>query len=298
MLNIGIDDEEGFFYEGKGTYGRAIWPSPIITPARIALPSDGPPRAVPSSNWTADQYRFREDYFDPVSHIRRGRFYTTGNASHAEWHVQPHPAKPQEASQAGSSDLIKRLETFHGTSIWTKFFRKAAVEQPMVIMGLDERFTIWAIVNLEVISTGEELVTLKARQGIGILPDIDTTEIPDTHAADLLQRLEKFVDCVHRADPQTVIDRARDAASQTLLALYRCGVEDAKDLSKMAARLEDDKKHVAANIARILAKLHSRGKPSEQARRPTMRSVREKDAQFAAQCVGMLLCEIGWADWR
>jgi hypothetical protein len=51
-----------------------------------------------------------------------------------------------------------------------------------------------------------------------------------------------------------------------------------------------------AAAAKIIARLHARAKPAEEARRP-MRPVREQDAELATQCVGTILCELGWAEW-
>jgi hypothetical protein len=212
--------------------------------------------------------------------------------------VQPHPAFPKEGLRADSLGVQKWLDTFHGFSFQNRYLNRK-VEQPLVLLGLDDRFTIWTVINLEVISTGEELVTLKARRGIGVLPVIETRSVPDGYQAKVQESLESFIDEVHRAAPISVIDRARDAASQVLLAYYGgTAGKRAPDLSALARRLTDDEKYVAANSANIIALLHSRGKPSERTRRPTMRSIREEDAQLATQCLGTLLCEVGWAEWR
>tara|TARA_R110001599_G_scaffold243206_4_gene442960 strand:+ start:3056 stop:3847 length:792 start_codon:yes stop_codon:yes gene_type:complete len=260
--------------------------------------SDGPLRAVQSNDSIFDQYRFREDYFDPISHIRRGRFYSAKDQDKGNWHVQPHPALPQEAADTGPLGLQKTLETFRGVSIWAQFFKESHVEQPLVLFGRDERFTIWTIISLEVISTEEELITLKARRGIGVLPVIDFDKIKEPHAVRVREALDAFVDEVHRAAPISVIDRARDAASQILLAHFQSDNGPPKDLMELAKRLEGEKKIIAAGAAKIIARLHSRGKPTEREKYPEMRPIREEDAQLAIQCVGTLLCELGWADWR
>ena len=110
--------------------------------------------------------------------------------------------------------------------------------------------------------------------------------------------MDAFVDEVHRAAPISVIDRARDAASQILLAHYQSDNGPPKDLMDLAKQLEGHKKIIAAGAAKIIARLHSRGKPTEREKRREMRAIREEDAQLAIQCVGTLLCELGWADWR
>jgi hypothetical protein len=79
------------------------------------------------------------------------------------------------------------------------------------------------------------------------------------------------------------------------LAHFGLTGSEAKDLSELAKRLGDDRK-IITNAAGIIARLHARAKPVERAKRP-MRKIREQDAQFATQCLGTILCELGWADW-
>ncbi len=295
MLNIGIDTSQGLIYEGSGRYGRAVWPSPIITPAKIIFETEGPLIAERSSDDITSACRFREDYYDPVSRIRRGRFYFAEGHQPAEWFVQPHPAVPLERAERTGDEIRKYLQTFAGNPIWHKYI-KGKPEQPLVLLGLDDRFTIWKIIDIEAISTGEDLVTLKARGSLGILPVIDRTKVRESFQAQVFESLDAFADEAHRSGPVSVIDRARDAASQILLAYFDAEGKDAKDLGDMARRLEDKEKAIASWAAKIIARLHARAKPVERAKR-AMPPVREQDAELAIQCVGTILCELGWAKW-
>lgn len=91
---IGIDQNTSLFYEGSlSLYGHAIWPSPFMSiAAHVGALSD----------WKRDlgivrienaPMLFREDSFDPVARVRRGRLYTRrASENPAPWHVQRHPA--------------------------------------------------------------------------------------------------------------------------------------------------------------------------------------------------------------
>lgn len=81
-----------------------------------------------------------------------------------------------------------------------------------------------------------------------------------------------------------------------MLAYFNLQKEDAQDLGKLIKRLETEGRIIAENAANIIARLHARAKPSEQEKRQ-LRPIREQDADLAVQCVGMLLCEIGFAEW-
>lgn len=294
MINIGIEKHQGLVYEIDGDRGRPVWPTPVITAAIFVHPSDGAMKAESSTNVFG--YRFREDSYDPIARIRRGRFYTAeGSSQPKSCLVSPHPAAPMESIARDVHAHNKSLEVFYGNPIWHKHL-DGKRELPLVLLGADERFTAWTIISVEAIMTGEDLVTLKARSSFGILPKMIDARVPDAFRTKLLETLAAFADEVHRASPVSVIDRARDAASYALLAYFQLQGSDAQDLAKLIKRLQDKNKAIAANAANIISRLHARAKPSEQERRE-LRSIREKDAELATQCLGALLCELDFAEW-
>lgn len=293
MISIGIEKSQGLVYEGSIGLGRGVWPTPIITPAKIISENEG--KLVAESATNAFGFRFREDYFDPISRIRRGRFYFGQGMQPQSWYVQPHPSMPMEG-QLPANTLQKSLETFQGWSIWNQI--SDSRNQQLVLLGMDDRFTVWRVINIEAISTGEDLVTLKARSGFGILPKINDDKVPKAFRELVEESLNGFLDEVHRSAPVSIIDRARDAASQILLAYFNLTGKDAKDLGDLARKLEDELKMVvASSAAKIIARLHARAKPVER-HKQELRPIREQDAELATQCVGVILCEIGWANWQ
>ncbi len=293
MINIGIEKNHGLLYEGDMGAGRGVWPTPIITPATFVYPSDEEMVAHKSSDVFG--YRFREDSFDPIARVRRGRFYCAQGQQPQQWRVSHHPGFPWDAIAKDIHGHSKSLETFYGNPIYYKYIQ-GKKELPLVLLGVDDRFTAWTIISVEAISSGEDLVTLKARNSFGILPRMLDEKVPEAFRAKLNETLETFTDEVHRSAPASVIDRARDVMAHVLLAYFDLRGENAKDLSLLAKKLEDDKKFIGANSAKIVAQLHARAKPSEQEKRH-LRPIREQDADLAVQCVGVLLCEIGFAEW-
>lgn len=294
MVVIGIEENHGLVYEGDGNYGRGIWPTPVITHAKFAYPSDGDLTAHSSSDRFG--YRFREDSFEPITRIRRGRFYQASNSLHKQWVCTPHSGFPLNTIDLQVQAKSKTLETFYGNSIWYEHIQ-GKKKLPVVLLGVDNRFTAWTIINVEAIATGEDLVTLKARDSFGILPTIIDTKIPEAFRAKLNETLNTFTDEVHRSSPVSVIDRARDVATYALLAYFNLKKNDAQDLGKLIKLLREEKMIIAENVANIIARLHARAKPSEQEKRE-MSQIREQDAELAVQCVGTLLCEIGFAEWK
>ena len=291
MINIGIERHTGLVYEGDGSFWRGVWPTPVITPAMFVPPNENL-KAESSSN--AFGYRFREDSFDPTSRIRRGRFYCAGEVQPKHCQAMRHPGWPFDHITPGVHVHGKMLETFNGNPIWHKYISGKNI-LPLVVLGVDDRFTVWRIIDVEAISTGEDLVTLKARGSFGILPQIKNGEIPEAFQAKLNEALSTFVDEAHRSSPVSVIDRARDAATQALLASFNLQGQTAQDLGRLIKRLEDESQVIAASAAKIIARLHARAKPSEQEKHE-LPSIREQDSELAIQCLGSLLYELGFAE--
>lgn len=292
MLMLGIHEDTGFVYEGRSNNGRVVWPSPVITPAKIQFPSEGPLKAETSNASPVDVIRFREDFYDPIARIRRGRFYEAQGSQPQQWFLEPHPATPSDHRETKGGKIAERLNTYFGNPIWPKFF-KDNNERPFVILGKEERYTIWKIVDVEAIATGEDLVTLKAQSSLGILPTLHTHRLPESMRTKIEESIDGLLNEVNRSSPVSVVDRSRDAASHILIGHF----DETKELSALASRLEEEKRYIAANAARIIARFHSRAKPVEKEKR-AMRPIREEDAQLATQCVGVVLCELGWGDWE
>lgn len=288
MTILGIDKHEGLVYEGDGRLGRMLWPTPVITAAKIIFESEQEIVSERADNPFG--YRFREDFFDPISRIRRGRFYVANESQPTQWFVPNHPIVMGAIGPAQ-----KLLETFSSRGIWHQYLDKKD-EHPIVLLGVDNRFTIWTVISIEVISSGEELVTLKARSSLGVLPRLDINKIPEDFRSRVQQCLNAFRDEVYRSGPTSVIDRARDAASQILLAHFNLKGLAAKDLGELIKMLDGEQQAVIQSTAKIIARFHARAKPVEKQRRD-LRDIREQDAELATQCLGTILCELGWAEW-
>jgi hypothetical protein len=295
VRNIGIDISEGLVYELDGFRGHPVWPMPVITKAKFVYPSQDPLEADASMNILG--YRFREDSFDPISRIRRGRFYRTPESGSLSQNctVANHPARPFEGIAHDIHGRSKQLDIFYGDLIWQNFL-KGKREKPLVLLGIDERFTVWSIVNIEAISTGEDLVTLKGRNSFGLLPSLNEGKIPEKLRAKLVESLDTFADEIHRSSPTSVVDRARDVATYVLLAYLDVQGADSKDLGTLIKRLEGQELVIASSSATIINRLHARGKAVEQEKR-ALRPIREEDAELVTHCVGNLLCELGMAEW-
>jgi hypothetical protein len=294
MFGIGFHQDEHAFYEGQIGYGRAITPSPVLSVATfISKPSD---RAeIPESGTQITKYVFREDSFDPVTRIRRGRIYAwaDGYAQPHRWRVQPYPGSDDELQLARfQGPVTKDLLSW---AAWPAFQHLGPRSPVLVALGSKNAYTLWRVVDIERIVTGEDLLTLRAHNSLGILPALNLPAIPADGREKVAQTVEKLANAAYTvSEPETIVDLARAAAQWCLgtwLADKRGKPElKGKDLGRLIDEFEDREKDVAMLVGRF----HSRAKPNE-AHNYQSRPVTTEDAEFCLASIGLLLRELGWA---
>jgi len=293
---IGIDRDSEMVFEGNSYYGaHVVWPSPMLTPAKFISASDN--QVQPARYDTYTDYLFREDTFDPVTRVRRGRFYKSNQTQPERWTVMISPP-------ISASGLLQDKSAF-------TYFSCPKSEMPafddeiqqLVVLGTSDAFSLWSVIDRELIFTREVVVTLKARQTLGALPEINWGLVPDSSGL-VKEKLDSLVDDVYRAGSESVVDRAREAATAIISSyLQSVGVTEAsgKDLGALTDLLDKrNGKHVQRILrcaAEIPQRLHSRAKHAEQEMRDYMRPIRKQDAELAVQCIGVMLCDLGWAKW-
>jgi hypothetical protein len=187
-------------------------------------------------------------------------------------------------------------------SIVSAELKALGIPYPVVVLGKGTSSTIWRIINIEAGFTGEELVTLKARQSMGALPELDMGKMRDINGSNIQEALQTLEDDYHLASPESVVDRANEAATRILnafLALMGRSTQDSlnKAITEAGKLDQKDKKEIVRNAADIVRLLHGRTKYAVQKDKNT-RDVREQDAELAMQCIGVMLCDLGWAAWR
>ena len=282
---LGVEIHTGVAYEpGTGCW-REVWPTPIVSLAAFITPEQPKVDALPSLSEAGPKtIIFREDSFDATTRIRRGRFY--------------------QSNRNINSTRVRFRDATEATAYVHHFFMYGhRPNAKLVAIGVED--SIWRILGAERISTGEWMVTLKARGGAGLLPEINADAIPEAGRSEVIKAVNRMVDVAHRETPGSIVDVARNTAP-LLMTVYAAALEvDAskqrevrhKDLGKVCAHFEHDsqlkQQEVAIATGRILARLHPRNKPNEQ-RRYDLRPVTEDDATFAVSAIGLLLNEFRW----
>lgn len=294
---IAVDPDRRLFFEGSSCYGHAIWPSPVVSLATV-IKSDADWKHIPKSDALAPlSLVFREDFFDPVTRIRRGRFYIGPNQQPQDWYVQQHPAFFDAAGPRNAEGYLRK--SLFGFNPWpTMLELKGCRDSALVAIGIADAFSLWRVIDIERVSTREDLVTLRARASFGVLPELDESSIPINGRKAVLESVSKAADTAYRLGPESVIDRCRDAAQAALGVWMSDALGELKwrehDLGRQLERLRGQGRVVLESSASVIARLHARVKPNEQVRLEA-RIPTEEDAECALSLLGMLLRELGWA---
>jgi len=292
---LGIDPDKPVYYEGSRTAAVAIWPSCFLSLATIIHTDNDWVNVPKTSNLGLAPLIFREDHFDAVTRIRRGRFYNRDQGGQPQpWSVQQHPSIPSDARRLNKDALVQtNLFGFYEWSARTNFPKPLG--SLTVALGIQGATSLWRVVDVEHISTGEDLVTLKAKSNMGMLPEIVEERIPKTAQRSVLERINNLIDTAYRSGADSVIDRCRDLASAVLNGHYEATHSEAStmDLGELVKIASKDQRYLVENASRLLTLLHARTKPSERNRRGTP-APGDEDAALALECVGLILREVGW----
>lgn len=297
---LAIDFDSNLVYEGRSGYGRAVWPVPVVSIATL-IDHEEALSEIPGVNDLAfANLVFREDSFDSVSRLKRGRFYSfLDGTRNPVWNVQIHPMLPGESRLANGNGWIqKQLWNWHVCSFSSRI--KSYSRLPLVALGTANAHSLWRIVGIEAMINGEELVTLRLQANLGVLPDVDADKIPEISRQKLMESVDKLVETVYRAGPESIVSRCRDAAAAILGAFLwdqdpKAPVKDLGDLIKILKKPQDqEQKTMIISTATIIARLHPREKPNEQIGR-NLRPILEGDADLAVNCIATLLRETGYS---
>jgi hypothetical protein len=141
-MYIGVGQSDELVFEGNGTYGaRVVWPLPLLTPAKFISNMSLETKLVPeiSSSLGIAEYLFREDAFDPVTRIRRERFYKRSQgAQPANWTLRKPP--PLE-----TNSLTQNASAFSFESVVPSELDVKDNQQLLVVLGAEKAFIIWTL---------------------------------------------------------------------------------------------------------------------------------------------------------
>ncbi len=235
---------------------------------------------------------FREDSYDPAMRIRRGRFYQIIDGYPLTWDrikFEPYLRPAAFTLSAGVGGASFQFAAQQTDELMRELVRLKGYE---IFIGARPVQTVWKIVDAESLTDGGVLYTLRTRSSFGLLPPL--LGGASSHVEHAYQAV---TEAALRYDSDAIVDACRNGASKILGE--HCGTPEI-DLGLLANNLRDMKKLALASCANILARLHARTKPSEQARQSTdkrpIRAVGEDDGLLAIRLFGFILQDLSLAE--
>ena len=290
---LGIDKNTGIIYEGGNILwgARPLFPTPNLFDLQIAETPEEALKKLLKSSTEFDRLLFREDGFDPVSMVRRGRIYKPDKSQPRECYVYPINEAELNEARNNKGVVKKSLFCYQGYRL-TSWIPS---QQLFAAIGRDNAYSMWRIVSNDRMYSNEELVTMRPLYFLGALPDLSPNNIPAKWRAKVLGSVQKVVNSMYKANADSIVELCRHAASASLFAQFHEDIPHAnqKDLGELAKMAEKKERRIIANCGKLIADLHSRLKPNIQMHYDC-RPVCERDAELAIQCLSFILSDLGY----
>lgn len=304
MGRLGFDKENGFVFEGKNQPSYPSWPTPILSQATLIRTPVDLGRLPHGYDSHPFAWLFREDSFDPVSKIRRGRLFQRLTNGPENTLVEAHPAafSDEKAAMHGGGRRHRELDVYYECRDLLNLSDKGY--DLHLAIGVASSYSLWRIVQVERSANDDVLVTLRAESAFGILPSLNKSAVAPEYLPTVEQALNRVLDAAYKELPTSVVDQCRNAATvlagrwlRQLSGKYQSEEKDLGQWIKAIEKhtLEEGKpRHAMLSSLQILALLHVRGKENERVKH-NAREVTYDDATLALHIVGFVMRDIGWA---
>jgi hypothetical protein len=233
------------------------------------------------------QLIFLELTFDPITRIKRGKFYKLADEGQP---ASIYPSTTGGIFQVNSSSPQYSVQAY-------KFFsyeltRNFNLKDSFIIFGNSRFETRWRILSVDASVTNEEIYVIQEVNSIGAIPSLNKNVIPDRFFTEIEKEYTSLLSELN-SSPESVIDHCRDLATSLLSAvLGTCDKESRADLGKLIPKV-DEKLRVVKSSADIINRFHPRRKPNEieKLELPTLSRI---ESDFAVQCVFQIIRELKW----
>jgi hypothetical protein len=291
-MYLGIDKDKYIVYDGYVHWGaRAVFPTPYLFPIKVGeTPEEALNLLKAEKPAWYEKLLFREDGFDPISMVRRGRIYELDRPQ-TGCHVCPASEAEREEARKNGGVVVKQLALYQRYPLSVR----VPSTQRFAAVGSSTVYSMWRIVSSDYTYFTEELVTMRPLYFLGALPDLSLDNIPEQWRTMIQESVGKVADSMYRANADSIIELCRHAASASLCAYFQEDIPRLNkiDLGPLAKMAEDAKRRVIADCARTLADLHSRLKPNMQMH-TDCRPICDRDAELAVQCLSCILADLGY----
>jgi hypothetical protein len=205
MSELGICKRSGRLYEGNSSAGIAInYHVPIIPIEFVGvdMQQDNPSLNQPN-------LVFREDSFDPITKIRRGRVYKEVIGHNQPWRVHDFARTDLKRVQWDQGEAQELQATSYSADPLTQLHQIKSL--PKVILGKVPHHTYWKILSIETQYDGKPMLTLKAISNFGTVPELVINQVPEIAQKPIQEALENVELAANRLGPIETVDACRSA---------------------------------------------------------------------------------------
>ena len=297
-MHLGMEKNSGACFEGSNHPELPILPKPVLSQCHL-IEKESDWGKLPTGMFSnSTSWMFREDSYDPVSRMRRGRVYQPYGIHQPSAVMVPRNPSPDTLGQATHPSSHRNLDMYRYYAC-TQLLSHPNHGQGMTLaVGSSSAHSAWRIVQVESLANGDILATLRAKTAFGVIPELDEEKLPKAARKLVKQAIERAVNAAFRESAVSVVDQCRNALAVILSHyLHSIGEEEKvlkKELAPLAKMLVDTDKAVCGNAAFIVARMHSRGKGNEQFDKGLREPV-DEDGELAVHTLGLVMREIGWA---
>ena len=229
---------------------------------------------------------FLEISFDPISKVKRGKFYKLDDTS------QPSSLYPSSKSGVFQfSSVLAQYSVQAYKFVSYDLTRKFDSKDTFIIFGNARFETRWRILSIDASVTNEEILVLQEVNSIGSIPSLNKNVIPERYFLEIQKEYDALLSELN-SSPESVIDHCRDVATSLLSAKVNISKNQRIDLGNLIKKLDDNLKIIKSS-AEIINRLHPRRKPNEKDKR-SFNDLTRLDSDFSIQCVFQIIRELKW----
>jgi hypothetical protein len=286
----------GIIYEGNFQQLWALYPIPEISFVQCDFIDIKP---------AANRFIFREDSFDSIARIRRGRIY---------YYYERADIGSNWYRRSISNGLYGPIIGLHHDDEKFDYDAAAKIAEPRQIkdtigaeidIGSHGYASKWKIIEAERNVHGHIVFTVKSISFFGLIPELasdsiktkDGVELLGSDKTEIVNSINGVIDTLSIQQPTVVADSARECCKVILTKWYgqECYGKDLGDVAKMLG-----KNHlILCSAANLISRFHSNGKSAERENKelrginiigPSM-----DDAEICIYLLGLIIRVIGWA---
>lgn len=136
------------------------------------------------------------------------------------WQVHQRPVVSEDVGHRDPRGRFrKELLAYHDLhSFGSKMV--AANAELVIALGAADLLTLWKIVSVEKVFSGQDLLALKARSSFGVLPEVDFSKVPAGSKEAVAAALTKLRTSAYGEQASSVVEQCRPGAQVSFAASH------------------------------------------------------------------------------